>query len=297
MRFKPIQARAEEKRPTVVPLPEDQLGRPTLKTILKLIYNTVARLFHDPIGMILASAFFLIMVWGQHGKVELLGAVWSGWKGPGSDPSGRTQIISWIPWDQEWISFAIGAVLLILIPVILIKRVFKQDLRDYGLGPPRPGRWGLTLLSGFLLLVVSAPAFWLGAQNEGMRGTYPFFRGDFQGTGEFLIYQLGYLLFFIVIEFVFRGYLLFGLFNLRDTDVLPGVKGIRGPLVFGYYAIFISMLSYTAWHLGKPIPELWGTLVWGIAAGTLALACGTIWHIIAVHWLLNALLDWLIIQG
>lgn len=297
MRFKPIQARAEKKRPTVMPLPEDQLDRPTLKTILKLIYNTVARLFHDPIGMILGSAFLLIMVWGQHGKVELLGVVWSGWKGPGSDPSGRTQIISGIPWDQEWISFAIGAVLLILIPVLLIKRVFKQDLRDYGLGPPRPGRWGLTLLSGVLLLVVSAPAFWIGAQDAGMRATYPFFRGEFSGTGQFLVYELGYLLFFIVIEFVFRGYLLFGLFNLRDSDVLPGVRGIKGPLVFGYYAIFISMLSYTAWHLGKPLPELWGTLVWGIAAGTLALACGTIWHIIAVHWLLNALLDWLIIQG
>ena len=67
--------------------------------------------------------------------------------------------------------------------------------------------------------------------------------------------------------------------------------------MFGYYAIFISMLSYTAWHLGKPIPELWGTLVWGLATGTVALATRTIWHIVLVHWLLNVFMDWAIWSG
>jgi len=33
---------------------------------------------------------------------------------------------------------------------------------------------------------------------------------------------------------------------------------------FGRYALMIQMLSYTAWHLGKPLPELWGTVVWGL---------------------------------
>lgn len=36
--------------------------------------------------------------------------------------------------------------------------------------------------------------------------------------------------------------------------------------MFGYYAILISMLSYTAWHLGKPSLELFSTLIWGRAA-------------------------------
>jgi membrane protease YdiL (CAAX protease family) len=54
------------------------------------------------------------------------------------------------------------------------------------------------------------------------------------------------------------------------------------------------MLSYTAWHLGKPLPELWGTLVWGLAAGAVALASQSIVPIILVHWLLNVWLDLLI---
>jgi hypothetical protein len=34
--------------------------------------------------------------------------------------------------------------------------------------------------------------------------------------------------------------------------------------------------------------------VWGILAGTVALETGTVWPIIAVHWVLNFLLDFLI---
>ena len=209
----------------------------------------------------------------------------------------RAHIIPGIPWDQEWLSFLAGFVLVVLIPIVLIKVVYRQDLRDYGLGLPPKDRLGLSLLSAAVLLVLSAPAFYLGARDPSMRATYPLYRGSFNGLGQFAFYEAGYLVFFIAIEFIFRGYLLFGLFNARDSEALPGTSGIRGPLVFGYYSIVISMLSYTAWHLGKPLPELWGTLVWGIATGTVVLATRSIWPVVAVHWLLNVFLDALITWG
>ncbi len=294
---KPIQPREETKGLRPVTVTEAERDDPSVLTILKLIWNTIARLFHDPIGMILGSGFLLIMLWGYHGELELLGLVWDGWTGPGSagDPARQT-IIPGIPWDQEWLSFAAGIVLLVAIPAVLIKLVYKQNLSDYGLGLPRPDRWKLTTLSAVLLFAVSLPAFFLGARDAGMQATYPLFR-DFESLGQFVVYEIGYVMFFIVIEFIFRGYLLFGLYQFRDEQALPGVTGIRGPLVFGYYAIFLSMLSYTAWHLGKPVPELYGTLVWGIAAGTVVLATGTIWHVIIVHWLLNVFMDLLIWKG
>jgi membrane protease YdiL (CAAX protease family) len=67
--------------------------------------------------------------------------------------------------------------------------------------------------------------------------------------------------------------------------------------VFGNYALLISMLAYTAWHAGKPLLELWGTLPWGLLAGVIALATRTIWPIIIVHWLLNVFLDVVIYKG
>lgn len=291
-----IRARSEEKFPRVRPVSEKELDHPRLRTITKLIWNSVARLFHDPVGMILGSAFLLIMLWGHLGKLELLGLVWDGWKGPGVDSAAGGRILPGIPWDQEWVSFWAGALLLVAVPAILIRRVYRQDLREYGLGLPASDRWGLTGLSSVVLLLVSLPAFYLGAKNPAMQATYPLFR-DFEGLGQFFVYQLGYLPFFLAIEFIFRGYLLFGLFHVKDRGAPPGVTGVSGPLVFGYYAIFISMLAYTAWHLGKPAPELWGTLVWGIAAGSVALACGTIWHLVFIHWLLNVFMDWVIWSG
>jgi hypothetical protein len=142
------------------------------------------------------------------------------------------------------------------------------------------------------------PAFYLATKNAQMRGTYPLYRGHFASAGSFLVYELGYFLFFLAIEFIFRCYLLLGLFRVTDRNVrLPGVVGEPGPLVFGYYAILVSMLSYTAWHLGKPTPELWGTLIWGVVAGSVVLATGTIWVVVGVHWLLNVLLDFFLWKG
>ena len=275
---------------------EAELDAPGVATMFKLVYNAVAQFSRDRTAMLLGSAFLVLMLWGPHGNLELLGAVWDGWKGPGTyGAEGRAAIIRGVPWDQEWISFWIGVLLVVGLPVLLIKRVYKQSLADYGLGFPPRDRWELTLLSGILLFLISLPAFYIGAKNAGMQAVYPFYK-PFNSYGEFALYQIGYLPFFFAIEFIFRGYLLFGLFKLRDRDALPGVQGAKGPLVFGYYAILVSMLSYTAWHLGKPMPELWGTLVWGIAAGTVALATRTIWHIVLVHWALNVFLDWAILR-
>jgi hypothetical protein len=284
------------RRPQPKPIDEHELEHPTLGTIGRLIWNTLVRFFYDPIAIILGSAFLALMLWGHHGDLQLLGVVWDGWKGPGSDPATRAEILPGIPWDQEWLSFWAGCAIVVGIPWLLIRFVFHQRLRDYGMGAPPPGRRRLALLASLVLLVPSIPLFYLGAHDPGMKDTYPFFR-DFDGTGEFLVYELGYLPFFVAIEFIFRGYLLFGLFGLQDRDAPPGVIGEKGPLVFGYYAILISMLSYTAWHLGKPVPELWGTLAWGVVTGTIALAIRSILPIIAVHWLLNVWLDLLIWQG
>ena len=283
--------RPEEHRPRVVRVDDRELDAPTLKTVLKVIYNTLARVFHDPVGMILGSAFVLIMLWGTHGKVEVLSLVWRGWKGPGSDPNGRGQILPAIPWDQEWLAYLIGLVLLVGVPALLIKVVYRQSLADYGLGLPPKGHRRFALLSAAVLFLVSLPAFYVGTQDAGMQATYPLYRGGFETLLQFVIYEAGYFAFFLAIEFTFRGYLLFGLYQFRDRDAPEGIVGERGPLVFGYYAIFIAMLSYTAWHLGKPLPELWGTLVWGIAAGAVALASRSIWFVVVVHWLLNVFLD------
>ena len=277
----------------ILELTEKERKHPQLSGFLKLVGLMILRPLRDRVGLILASTIVLLMLWGHDGELPLVHLIWSGWQPAAANPGARPEIIPGLPWDQEWLSFAAGVLLVVLIPCALIKLVYRESLRSYGLGLPQGSRLRLSVFSAVFLFAVSLPAFLVATGDEGMKATYPIYRGTLDGW-DFATYELGYLLFFVAIEFVFRGYLLLGLFSVRDREALPEATGERGPLLFGYYAILISMLSYTAWHLGKPTPELWGTLVWGPVAGAIVLLTRSIWPVVAVHWALNVVLDLLL---
>jgi hypothetical protein len=295
---------------------ESELEHPTILTLGRVIWYSLRAFRFERAAMIFGSAFILIMLWGYHGNLELLGAIWPDWRGPGIDIGSRPILIPGVPWDNELISFFGGAFLLVVIPILLIRFVFKQPLSAYGLGLPPAKRRRFALLAFVVLTVVALPVFYIGARDPAMQAVYPFYR-PFATFGDFIAYELIYFPFFIAIEFIFRGYLLFGLAGVKDDEVEvqteEGVarvqlkqvvarkasadkdKGLPGAFYFDRYALLIQMLAYTAWHLGKPLPELWGTLVWGLGAGAVAYAARSIWPVTFSHWLLNVFMDGLIV--
>lgn len=279
---------------TTSAIDEDELDQPGFLTVLKIVWQSVLSAFKERPGQIIGLAFILIMLWGTHGKIELLHLIWPAYRGPGIDIGRRPQLIPGIPWDNELIAFWGGALLLVVIPAFVIKFGFKQSLSSYGLGLPPKGRRTLALWTFLTLTLLSLPAFWLGAHDPSMRAVYPFYR-SFPDTGSFLLYELTYLPFFIAIEFIFRGFLLFGLAGGRDQEIQASGGGYSGAFYFHKYALLIQMLSYTAWHLGKPLPELWSTLIWGLAAGATVYAIRSIWPVVLAHWLLNVFLDGVIV--
>lgn len=250
-----------------------------MRDLLRFAGASLRPFFVERPGQILLSAIVLLMLWGTHGKLELLGLAVPGWRGPGSDPATRPRLLPGVPWDHELISFWGGALLLVVVPILIVKLGFHGSLADYGLGLPPPGKRRLAIGVAVVLTLVCLPSFWSFARDPDFQAIYPFYR-DFSGWGQFVLYELTYLPFFLVIEFVFRGWLLFGLAPAdADRLALPG------------YALLLQMLPYTMWHLGKPLPELWGTLFWGLAAGVAALAVRSIWPIVVSHWLLNVFMD------
>lgn len=274
-------------------LGEVELEEPDFITVLKVVWYSVRGFFVERPGQIIGSAFILLMIWGYHGGLQLLGAVWPAWRSPGVDLGHRPILLPGVPWGNELISFWVGAFLVVVVPILIIKYGFKQPLKNYGLGLPPKGRRSLAVWTFLTLTLLSLPAFWMGAHDPAMRQVYPLYR-PFTGPGEFILYELSYFPFFIAIEFIFRGYLLFGLAGVRDEEVKQAGTGAKGVFYFHRYALLIQMLSYTAWHLGKPLPELWGTLVWGLAAGATAYAVRSVWPVVCSHWLLNVFLDFLI---
>lgn len=286
---------------------ELEFQTPDVRTFFKVIWCSIKAFFVERPGQILGSAVFLLMVWGYHGNLELLGSVWSEWRPPGVDLQTRPELITGLPWANELISFWGGAFLVVVIPILLIKFVYRQPLSAYGLGSPPPDRRRFALLA-FLILMALVPIFALvGSQNDAIRELYPLYR-PFTSDWQFILYELTYLPFFVAIEFIFRGYLLFGLAGIRDRDAHPDATtrrpgtpsenkdtGVPGVYYFAHYALLIQMLSYTAWHLGKPVAELWGTLIWGLVAGAVAYASRSLWYVILAHWLLNVILDAIIV--
>lgn len=268
---------------------ETELRSPSFFTLFKVIWYSIRHFFRERPGQIIGSAFILIMLWGFQGRLELLTYILPDWRGPGIDIGNRPQMIAGIPWDHELISFWLGAFLLVMVPIIIIKFGFKQPLSDYGLGLPPKGRRLLALWAFIILTLISIPAFWMSLSDPAIAREYPIYK-PLSGSREFILYELTYIPFFIAIEFIFRGYLLFGLADIKKDDVKEK-NSLPGIFYLNRYAILIPMLSYTAWHLGKPVPELWGTLVWGLAAGAAVYAIRSIWPIVLAHWLLNVFMD------
>lgn len=275
----------------------------SFRTVVRVIWCSIRGFIFQRPGQIILSAFLLLMLWGFHGNLELLRAVWTPYRGPGIEIGTRPILIPGVPWDNELISFWGGALIVVVVPILLILFVFKQKLTDYGLGLPPKGRRRLAVITFLMLIGVTLPFFALGSRDPNMQAVYPFYR-PFDNFGQFLLYELTYLPFFIAIEFIFRGYLLFGLSGVTDEEIAAqralraqNDTGVPGIYYFAHYALLIQMLSYTAWHLGKPLAELWGTVVWGLAAGATAYAIRSIWPIILAHWLLNVVLDLMILSA
>lgn len=200
-------------------------------------------------------------------------------------------LIPGLPWDYEALSFWGGLALVVGLPILLIKLWFKEPLSDYGLGLPPKERRGFALVATLILIVALLGPFWVGAQDADMQATYPFyqaFRAHPPSVATFIVYQLTYLPFFIAIEFIYRGFLLFG---FSDKALVRDIHSTATPTPLHRGAFVLSMLSYTAWHLGKPVPELWGTPLWGLLAGAIAWHSRSIWPVVAAHWLLNVWLD------
>lgn len=285
-------------------LPMEVQDRPSWLNVFKVSWHYTYSALRERPGQIMLLSFLLLMAWGTHGQLELLGFVWSAWneyvwpnwhysESFAKNAATRPNLLSFVRWDYELISFWGGALLVVGVPILAIKLWFRERLSDYGLGLPAKGKRRFAVVTVVVLTLVFMPFFYVGGQDSAMRAVYPFFRGGYSSFGEFAAYELTYLPFFVAIEFIFRGFLLFGLAGIHDGRTAGA--GAPGPFFFGKHALLIQMLAYTAWHLGKPMAELWTTPVWGLLVGALALNCRSIWPVVAVHWALNVWLDAVIV--
>jgi hypothetical protein len=119
------------------------------------------------------------------------------------------------------------------------------------------------------------PFLWVVSSTPDFAKAYP--QGGSQvseSLGIFLLYELSILIYMLGWDFLWRGYMLFGL-----------------KAKFGYYSIFIQMIPFFILHKGKPELELLGSIIAGLAMGIQAWRSNSFVYSWILHWLIMFCID------
>jgi membrane protease YdiL (CAAX protease family) len=173
------------------------------------------------------------------------------------------------------LTYWVGIIILFygIVPLIIIKFVFKDKFSNYGLsikGALKDYKIYL-LLIGIMLPIVITASF-----TESFQHKYPFYKLQ-EGEGlfpRFFIWECLYLLQFFAVEFFFRGFMLHG--NKQR---------------FGFYSILVMTIPYCMIHFGKPLPETLAAIVAGLVLGVLSLKSNSIWLGVAIHFSVAITMD------
>jgi membrane protease YdiL (CAAX protease family) len=150
-----------------------------------------------------------------------------------------------------------------VIPAIVVKWVFKERLRDWGLQTKGIGEhfWIYLICLVPVLILVVVMSF-----RSDFLDYYPFYGRAGRSWFDLIIWEVLYAAQFLTLEFFFRGFWL---------------KACKTS--FGSHAIVAMVVPYCMIHFTKPWPEVLAAIVAGIVLGTLALKTRSIWNGFFIH--------------
>lgn len=170
---------------------------------------------------------------------------------------------TWFPLlSQAWWSFW-HVLTFVLIPLLVIKTVLKDSLKDYGLGIgdlKKDIKWYVLLAAPILFFV------FLVSFREDFSSHYPFYKLAYRSWADLIAWEILYLIQFFCVEFFFRGFI---------------IQACRP--AFGVNAIFVMIVPYMMIHFAKPWLEATGAIFFGLFLGVLAFHTRTIWGGVVVH--------------
>lgn len=150
-----------------------------------------------------------------------------------------------------------------LIPMFVIRFVFKRPIRDHGLAIR--GLQGHLHIYALLFALVLPLILFAATRAEFVR-YYPFYRQASESWLDLIVWELMYALQFFALELFFRG---FWLEACRRT--------------MGSAAIAAMIVPYCMIHFTKPVLEVLGAIVAGFVFGFLAMRTRSIWGGVFLH--------------
>jgi membrane protease YdiL (CAAX protease family) len=155
-------------------------------------------------------------------------------------------------------------VLMFAIPALIVRVVLGEGLRGYGM---RLGDAGYGFRFVALALPVCILLAFLASKDAAVRVEYPLAERAMQHLPWFLIVEVFYVVYYLGWEFLFRGFMLFGL-EARYGAVL---------------AILVQMIPSTIVHIGKPASETFAAIGAGLLFGYLAVRTRSILYPLLLH--------------
>ena len=158
------------------------------------------------------------------------------------------------PWLSSLIYFA-------ALPVLTITLILRRNPLDFGL---RLGNWKVWSLYVVATIIVLLPILYLASRIPALANYYTRHQFD---VGKYILETVVYLLAW---EFIFRGFLLFGLKDkLKDISIL------------------VQMVPFVLVHIGKPELETLSTIITGIYFGYVAYRGNSYWPAFIIHAFIN----------
>ncbi len=160
-----------------------------------------------------------------------------------------------------WNSWFSSFLYLGVIPILTIVVVLRKNPLDFGLRIGNYKIWSVYVLA---FLVVALPILYVTSELSSVRGYYS--SDDF----DLLKYSLEVLIYMLGWEFIFRGFLIFGLKErFREGSIL------------------IQMIPFTLLHLGKPEIETLSCILTGLLWGYIAYRGNSFWPAYIMHVVVN----------
>ena len=170
----------------------------------------------------------------------------------------------------------LGAFLLMgVVPALIVKFVFRESLADYGVRFGNPLR---TVRSFIVAAPVIVLISYFAAHNPSFWKEYPINHNAGASPQTFVLHALAYLVFYLGWEFQFRGFMQRGLLDSMGLG----------------NAILVQVMASVIVHMGKPVGEIYGSIIGGLIWGILAYRTRSLLSGLLQHFLLGILLDWFI---
>ena len=153
----------------------------------------------------------------------------------------------------------------VVVPMIVVKFIFKENLREYGLKHKDLfGFFGTYALAFACLL----PVIFFISYSPEFQVTYPFYvpTNPKDMFPYFFTWECLYVFQFFALEFFFRGFMVHGLKKY-----------------IGAYSIFAMMIPYCMIHFDKPLPECIASIFAGIFLGMMSYRTGSVWMGALIH--------------